>query len=204
MSLYTLQQSDTYEVAALVANFSESDQRLKTHGVSQSLVYQQVKELGVPLYPVYLSDDPANSEYEARVGVAFTHFRQQGVKIVAHGDLFLEDIRAYREQHLAQYGMSGIYPVWGRETAVFAREFLGLGFKAIVTCVDTSLLDAAFSGRFYDEAFLDELPEDVDPCGENGEFHTFVYDGPLFRLPVALDIGETFIQAGRYCICELR
>src|SRR5690606_38362347 len=145
----------------------------KTHGVPQALVYQQVKQLGVPLYPVYLSDDPANSEYEARVGAAYRHFQQQGVVTVAHGDLFLEDIRAYRDQHLAHYGMAGLYPVWVQNTTAFAQEFLRLGFRAIVTCVDTALLDAAFCGRFYDEAFLNDLPEGVDPCGENGEFHTF-------------------------------
>lgn len=202
MALDALRQD--YEIAALVANFSESSRRLVTHGVPQRLIERQADALGLTLHPVYLPDSPQNGVYEARVGAAYTHFRQRGITTVAFGDLFLEDIRAYRDQHLTACQMTGIYPVWGQDTAAVARQFIARGFRAIVTCVDTTLLDAGFCGRLYDAAFLDDLPEDADPCGENGEFHTFVYDGPLFRTPVSLEADSRFVWAGRYCLCEWR
>lgn len=134
--------------------------------------------------------------------VALDEYVARGVRQVAFGDIFLEDLRAYRENNLAQLGMAGVFPIWKRDTRDLARDFLGLGFRAITVCVDPRVLDPSFAGRELDQSFFDDLPPGVDPCGENGEFHTFVYAGPVFREPIRFQAGETVMRDG-FCFCDL-
>jgi uncharacterized protein (TIGR00290 family) len=136
------------------------------------------------------------------IGEAFSVYRDRGIDSIVFGDLFLEDIRAYRETFLGRHNMRGLFPVWKRDTATLIREFLELGFKAVVTCVDSRVLDRSFAGRLIDESFLSSLPAQVDPCGENGEFHSFVFDGPIFRTPVTFSLGETVLRES-FWFCDL-
>ena len=134
---------------------------------------------------------------------ALDRYRELGVSSVVFGDLFLKDVREYREQKLSMVGMKVIFPLWQLDTTELAEKFLALGFRAVVTCVDTQALDAGFTGRIIDGQFLQDLPAGVDPCGENGEFHTFVFDGPIFREAIAWRKGETVMRDGRFCFCDL-
>jgi diphthamide synthase (EF-2-diphthine--ammonia ligase) len=145
----------------------------------------------------------SNDEYEHAMRESLNQAYGEGVEAVICGDLFLEDVRRYREERLLRPG-SGVFPLWGRHTGELAREFQGLGFRATLCCVDTQALDGSFAGRPYDAALLADLPKDVDPCGENGEFHTFVHDGPLFANPVAVRVGERVLRDGRFMYCDLQ
>lgn len=210
LTLQALRQSRDYEPVALLSNFVETDpddavdQRLSMHRVPRALIEQQAQVAGIPLHAVLLPRVPSNSDYEARMGAALAHFQAQGVRAVAHGDLFLEDIRQYRDTNLARAGMNGLYPLWAQDTQALARRFVADGFRAIVICVDTQQLDASFVGRTIDDAFLDALPPGVDPCGENGEFHTFVYDAPIFSAPVVFTTGAVYWRDERFCYCDIR
>lgn len=164
---------------------------------------QQAKSLGLPLEPVYLSVNASNKEYEAKMGELLVRYRDQGVKSVVFGDIFLEDIRKYREEKLAQVDMEVIEPLWKEDTTALARRFIALGFKAVLCCVDPKLLDPSFAGREIDEQFLADLPSTVDPCGENGEFHSFVYDGPIFKQRVDHRVGEVVLRPGGNYFCDL-
>ena len=134
---------------------------------------------------------------------ALEKYQREGISAAAFGDLFLEEVRAYREERMSRIGMRCLFPVWGRPTAEFAGRFIDLGFRAIVVCVDTKVLGSEFAGREYDRDFLKDLPAGADPCGENGEFHTFVYDGPIFSTPVAVRRGERVLRENRFCYCDL-
>jgi uncharacterized protein (TIGR00290 family) len=191
LALHELRKSRQYEVVALLTTVTEGSDRVGMHAVRRSLIECQCESLGIPLAPVYLPESPSNREYEARLESALVPYRQRGVDVVAFGDLFLEDIRDYREAWLARIGMKGLYPIWRRDTARLAREFNDLGFKGILICVDTRALDRSFAGKLFDERLLRELPPEVDPCGENGEFHTFTFDGPIFARPIGFTIGAT-------------
>jgi uncharacterized protein (TIGR00290 family) len=204
MSLYRLRQDDRYEVIALMTNFNEFYDRVMMHGVRRSLMEQQADSIGIPLDLIRFPARVSNSDYAEKIGAALANYRQQGVRTIAHGDLFLQDIRQYREKQLATVNMNGIFPVWGRDTAELAREFIRLGFKAALVCVDTQQLDASFAGRLFDDALLRDLPEGVDPCGENGEFHTFVFAGPIFKFPLDVTIGETVLRENRFCFCDVK
>ena len=203
LSLQALRQHSDYQILALLSNFDEGEDRLLMHRVPRTLVERQAQAVGIPLYPVLLPSVPSNAEYEARMGAALAHFQALGVNAVAHGDLFLEDIRQYRENNLSRIGMKGIYPIWGEDTRALAQRFVAERFKAIVVCVDTAQLDASFVGRTIDEDFLRDLPPNVDPCGENGEFHTFVYDAPIFSAPIPYTVGETYLRDSRFCYCDI-
>jgi uncharacterized protein (TIGR00290 family) len=133
---------------------------------------------------------------------ALLEFKSQGIRSVVFGDLFLEDIRKYRDRMLSEIGMTALYPVWGLDTPQLARDFIGAGFKAVLACVDPKQIDPKFAGRIFDQALLADLPASADPCGEKGEFHTFVFDGPIFRHPVELSIGDVVIRGG-FCFCDL-
>ena len=172
------------------------------HGVRRVLLEKQATSLGLPLHQILISKGASNEEYEAKMVEAFSEYRGKGIDSVIFGDLFLEDIRAYREQFLARNNMRGFFPVWKRDTATFIREFLDLGFRAVVTCVDSKVLDQSFAGRLIDESFLSSLPPQVDPCGENGEFHSFVFDGPDFSAPVKFSLGETVLRES-FWFCDL-
>jgi uncharacterized protein (TIGR00290 family) len=166
------------------------------------LLEQQAASLDLPLHQVQISKGATNEEYEAETGEAFSAYRERGITSVVFGDLFLEDIRAYRERLLARHGMTGLYPVWGRDTSKLTLDFIGQGFKTILVCVDPAKLDSSFVGRVIDEEFLSELPPGVDPCGENGEFHTFVFDGPIFKNPIKFALGEVVCRDS-FWFCDL-
>lgn len=198
LALAALQSSPNHEVVALLTTFSEETNQTQMHHVPAALIQAQADALGLPLHSVEVPLDPVNTIYESRMQAALEHFQNQGVNGCAFGDLFLEDIRAYRERNLAQIGMQALFPLWELDTPTLARRFIAEGFKAIVVCVDIRHLPASLAGHPYDEAFLDALPPGVDPCGEHGEFHSFVYDGPNFRQPVAFRSGTRHAQ-GDFC-----
>jgi len=184
------------DVVALLTTITRDFDRISMHGVRSILLEQQAASLGIPLHKVFITKGAGNDEYERETIHALRSFQANGINSVVFGDLFLEDIRAYREELLARLGMKGIYPVWGLDTSHLIKEFLARGFKTAVVCVDPAKLSRAFVGRVLDEQFLSELPAEVDPCGENGEFHTFVFDGPGFRAPVSFAFGEIVMRDG--------
>jgi uncharacterized protein (TIGR00290 family) len=202
LALYEIQKSTDYRVAALLTTITRDYDRISMHGVRSVLLERQAMSLELPLHQVLISKDANNEEYEMKMVEAFREYRENGIDSVVFGDLFLEDIRAYRDQFLAKHKMQGLYPVWQRNTTDFIKEFIELGFKAVVTCVDSKALDQSFAGKTIDNDFLRSLPAKVDPCGENGEFHTFVYDGPSFAQPVKFSVGERVSRDG-FWFCDL-
>lgn len=202
IALYEIQKAGEYHVAALLTTLTREYDRISMHGVRRVLLERQAASLRLPLHQVFISKNANNDEYELRIGEAFSAYRQQRIDSIVFGDLFLEDIRSYREQFLARHNMRGLFPVWQRDTTSFIKEFVELGFKAVVTCVDSRMLDQSFAGRIIDEEFISSLPPDVDPCGENGEFHSFVVDGPIFAEPVGFSRGET-ISRNSFWFCDL-
>ena len=201
-ALYETQRAPEYRVAALLTTLTRDFDRVSMHGVRRELLEEQAASLGLPLHQVFISKDASNDEYEMKMAEAFSEYRRRGIDSIVFGDLFLADIRAYREEFLARQMMHGLFPVWKRDTSSFIREFIELGFKTIVTCVDSKVLDGSFVGKTIDEAFLSSLPESVDPCGENGEFHTFVFDGPTFARPVDFSLGEIVLRES-FWFCDL-
>jgi uncharacterized protein (TIGR00290 family) len=194
MALRELTQASTYEVAALITTITEDYDRITMHGTRRLLLERQAVSLGLPLHKVSIPKSSTNEEYETRMALALLMYRNLGIDTIGFGDLFLEDIRLYRESFLSRFDMKGMFPVWHRNTTEFIKDFIDLGFKAVVTCVNAELLDKSYAGRMIDGEFLQSLPDGVDPCGENGEFHTFVCDGPLFRQPVRFRLGETVLR----------
>ena len=203
MALHELRSSGAYEVLALLSTVTEEYDRVSMHGVRTVLLERQADSLGLPLEKVLLRKGASNQEYEATMQERLLSYQAQEVSSVAFGDLFLEDVRQYREENLSRVGMKGLFPLWGRDTGELARSFIDLGFKAVITCVDSNLLDGAFVGRDFDERFLSELPPAVDPCGENGEFHSFVYAGPVFRNRILHKRGEIVLRDSRFYYCDL-
>lgn len=189
-------------VVGLLTTITEEFDRVSMHGVRSAALRRQAAALGLPLHTVTIPPNASNREYEARMAKAVDRLLADGVTAIAFGDLFLADIRAYREKQLAGTGITPLFPLWLRDTRALARRFVAEGYRAILTCVDTRVLDAAFAGRAFDEALLADLPAAVDPCGENGEFHTFVFDGPIFREPVPVTRGEA-VQRDAWCFCDL-
>jgi uncharacterized protein (TIGR00290 family) len=172
------------------------------HGVRRELVEAQARAVGIPLVEVGIPAACPNDVYEARMRQALSSEALAGVETMAFADLFLEDIRAYREERLAAAGLSALFPVWGRDTSSLAREFIEAGFQAVLVCVDPVQLDPSFVGRSYDLDLLADLPASADPCGENGEFHTFVHAGPIFSQPIEVELGESVMRDG-FAFCDL-
>ncbi len=193
-ALYRNSLSGEFSIQALVATISRDFDRVSMHGVRRELLEYQAAALGLPLELVYVAAATDNRQYVERTNAAFSIWRQRSVEHVMFGDLFLEDLRAWRQRQLAAIGMRGAYPIWRMDTTAVARDFITLGFRAVLVCVDTGKLPAAFAGREFDNHLLTDLPPGVDPCGENGEFHTFVYDGPLFQKAVPIAPGQTVIR----------
>jgi uncharacterized protein (TIGR00290 family) len=202
VALYELQRSGLYEVTGLLTSVTRDYDRISMHGVRRDLLARQGRALGLPVHEVFIPAGASNDDYEAAMAEALAEERARGVQAVAFGDLFLEDIRAYRDRMMAQNRMAALYPVWGRDTRAFIEEFIALGFKAVIVCVDPAVLDDSFAGRAIDAELLAALPAGIDPCGENGEFHTFVFDGPNFTRPVDISIGERVTRGG-FCFCDL-
>lgn len=177
-------------VDALLTTLNEAADRVAMHGVRRALLEAQAASLGIPLWDVPLPWPCANEDYEARMAAACRRAVAEGFDTIAFGDLFLRDIRAYREKQLAGSGLTPIFPLWELPTPLLARDMIAGGLRARLSCVDSKQLDAGFAGREFDHALLADLPDAVDPCGENGEFHTFVYGGPMFRAPIEIETGE--------------
>ena len=203
MALYELKKAQCHNILALLTTTTEDYERISMHGVRNALLEKQAKSLGIPLEKISIAKEASNEEYEKKLSDCLLHYQSQGVSSVVFGDIFLEDVRRYREENLAQIGMKGIFPIWERKTVELSRTFIQLGFKAVITCVDSSLLDGKFVGRLYDSDFLSELPPTIDPCGENGEFHSFVYDGPVFQKRVLFKKGEVLLRDDRFYFCDL-
>jgi uncharacterized protein (TIGR00290 family) len=202
LALHALRADPTIRVEALLTTLTDPYNRINMHGVRHRLLVAQAAAIGLPLTEARISAGASNAQYEAAFAAAIAKHRARGVRQVAFGDLFLADIRAYRERQLAALEMTARFPLWERDTATLAREFIARGFRAILVCVDPRRLDASFAGRPFDAALLGDLPETVDPCGENGEFHTFVTDGPIFDSPVECTTGEVVRRDG-FVFCDL-
>ena len=195
-SLYRLRQDPGIEIAGLLTTINETAGRVAMHAVRETLLERQAAAAGVPLIKVPIPHPCPNEVYEAAMQGAMDRAKRDGVTAVAFGDLYLEDIRTYREEKLAPTGIVPVFPVWGLDTAALSREMVAAGLRAHVTCVDPKQLDPAFAGRTFDDAFLDDLPPGVDPCGENGEFHSFVYAGPMFAAPIPITPGAIVERDG--------
>ena len=190
LALRAVRQRGDAEVVSLLTTVSAAHRRVSQHGVRIELLEQQAAALGLPLDLVWLQDFPGMAEYEVQMAAAVARQRAAGCTLAVFGDIFLEDLRAYREQKLADAGIGAVFPLWKRDTRELLEEFITEGFRAVVVCVNAAKLDRSFAGRELDAAFLADLPPDVDPCGENGEYHTFCYAGPVFREPVRFRRGE--------------
>ncbi len=202
-ALHQLRTSGQYDVVSLLTTLTEGYDRISMHGVRRELVLRQAASLGLPLREVWIPQGSSNETYESRMAEALREFIAAGVTGVAFGDIFLEDLKKYRQDKLATVGLEAIFPIWKRDTAAMAREFIAQGFRAILTCVDTRVLDGRFAGRDFDASLLAELPPNIDPCGENGEFHSFVHAGPVFSRPLAVTKGEIVLRDGWYNFCDV-
>ncbi|WP_336686567.1 diphthine--ammonia ligase [Chryseobacterium bernardetii] len=191
LALYKILQDDEYEVKTLLTSINKEFQRISMHGVHVLLLERQASHLGIPLTKMELPKEPSMEEYQRIMNATMNEIQAQGITHSIFGDIFLEDLRQYREKQLNTIGIQAVFPLWKQNTSDLIREFLKLGFKTIVTCVNGMYLDKSFAGRVIDQQFLDDLPKNVDPCGENGEFHTFTFDGPIFKNPIQFEIGET-------------
>ena len=202
MALHSLLHNPAFEVLALLTTVTETFDRISMHGVRRELLHLQAESIGLPVEEVRIPPACVNSIYEARMAEAVLRFRNRGVLHVGFGDIFLEDLRAYRETKLLQADMTAIFPIWKVDTRELAARFMKDKFRAVTACIDPKKLDRSFAGRELDAAFFHDLPEGVDPCGENGEFHTFVFDGPIFRSPIPLTIGP-MVERDSFVFCDL-
>ena len=202
MTLYELKRQPQFDVVALITTVTENYDRISMHGVRRTLLHQQAASLGIPLEEVSISPQASNEEYEANMGTTFIKYREQGIRKVAFGDIFLEDLKEYRENQLGQLQLECLFPIWKRETRELVETFIDLKFRAFTSCVDPNVLDKTFAGRLIDAEFVASLPEGVDPCGENGEFHSFVFDGPIFKFPIPVTTGE-IVSRDSFLFCDL-
>jgi uncharacterized protein (TIGR00290 family) len=201
-ALHLLRENPDYEVAGLLTTFNQAANRVAMHAVRRNLVEAQASAAGLPLWAVPLPWPCNNEQYESIMAATCAKAVAEGIEGVAFGDLFLEDVRAYRERQLTGTGLEPIFPVWGLPTRALAEEMIASGLRAKLTCVDTEKLDVSFVGREFNSALLSALPPEVDPCGENGEFHSFVYAGPMLSCPIPLSLGETLVRE-RFAFADL-
>ena len=190
LALYYAQKDGEYSIEKLLTNINGVHRRISMHGVREELLERQAKAIGLPLQKIILPEEPSMQEYENRMREVVEELHEEKFTHAFFGDIFLEDLKIYREKQLSNACIECVFPLWKRKTTTLIEEFLELGFKTIVVCVNEKFLDKRFCGRIIDKDFLKDLPENVDACGENGEFHTFVFDGPLFRHPVNFTKGE--------------
>jgi uncharacterized protein (TIGR00290 family) len=203
MVAYHLLASQKYEIAALLTTVTEDFDRISMHGVRRELLQRQAESLRIPLQAVLIPKECSNEIYETRLRASLVGFKAQGISRIAFGDLYLADVKHYRDRLLAEVGMSGLYPLWLRDTDELVRTFIGLGFKAILSCVDTQAISASFAGREIDLQLLHDLPQSADPCGENGEYHSFVYAGPILSEPISCKAGECVMRTPRFNYCDI-
>jgi len=203
MALHGMRQEKDVRVVALLTTVTSGYERISMHGVRRSLLVQQAQRLDLTLHEVRIPPQCVNLDYEEQMSQALLSMKRRGVCRVAFGDIFLQDLREYRERNLARVGMTAIFPIWKRDTRQLVQDFCAMGFRAIAVCIDSKALPREFAGRELDKEFFRDLPQGVDPCGENGEFHTFVYDGPIFSSAVAVERGEVVERDGFY-FCDLK
>ena len=202
MALHTLLRLPDVRIVALLTTVTETYDRISMHGVRRELLVQQAQSIGLPLHEVRIPPQCVNPIYEARMEEALRIYYAEGVRTVAFGDIFLQDLRAYRERNLARIGMTALFPIWTRDTRELIRSFHAARFRAVAACIDPKVLDRSFAGRELDASFFRDLPSGVDPCGENGEFHTFVFDGPIFHNPIPVRPGE-IVERDSFIYCDL-
>ena len=195
-ALHVLRSAGEFEVVGLVTTINERHERVAMHAVRTALLEAQAEAVGLPLWKIPIPDQSTNEQYETAMRAVVERARNEGIIGFAFGDLFLEDIRRYREQQLTGTGLTPLFPLWRRPTRELAEEMLEGGLRAVLTCVDPKVLPAAFAGRRFDRELLAALPPEIDPCGENGEFHTFAYAGPMFRSPVTIEVGQRIERDG--------
>ena len=205
LALAVLRADSRYRVRALLTTVTREYDRISMHGVRRSVLEAQVGALSLPLIEASIPSGASNVDYEAAFALALrtAQARWPGLRHIAFGDLFLTDVRAYREALLSSLGWTGVFPLWGEDTATLAQQFVRAGYRAILTCVDTTQLGPEFAGREFDASFLADLPATVDPCGERGEFHTCVYAGPLFARPLPVVAGERVRRDARFEYCDV-
>jgi uncharacterized protein (TIGR00290 family) len=204
LALNELLKDKNYRVKGLFSTTSLASGRLPVHEVKKEFIRQQAMEIGIPLYEVEIPASASNEKYEEMMSREFDSFKKRGIDTIAYADLLLEDIKAYRDDLLSRTGMKGLYPLWKKDTREVANAFIVKGFRAIVTTVDSEKLPEELTGKQFNKSFIDSLPEDVDPCGENGEFHTFVFDGPIFKNTIPVKRGKIFDTfSGRFVHTEL-
>ncbi len=203
LALQELHNSNNTNILALITTITDQYDRVSMHGIRSTLVEQQAKSIGLPLERILISKNASNNEYESKLNEVLIKHSERGINSVVFGDIFLEDVKKYREDLLKKIGMKGIFPIWKRDSQELARQFIDLGFKAVITCIDSEAIDQSFSGREYNDQFLSDLPAEVDPCGENGEFHSFVYDGPIFKDPILHSKGDIVLRDNRFYYCDL-
>jgi uncharacterized protein (TIGR00290 family) len=196
LALWTLRKELGQEPATLLTTFTEDYDRVSMHAVRKDLLRAQARATGIDLVEIGIPAACVNEVYEERMAQSFARPPLDQATTIAFADLFLEDVRAYREERLTAANRKALFPLWGRNTTALAQEFIAAGFKATLVCVDPRQLDSSFVGRPFDEALLNDLPDGVDPCGENGEFHTFVHAGPIFDAPIEVELGEVAVRDG--------
>ena len=202
-ALYQIIKSKEYRVRALLTTFNEKYDRVSMHGVRRDLVCRQAASLGIFLEEVFIPDNCSGDEYGDIMAAVLKKYKNQAVDTVAFGDLFLDDVRAYREKQLSRLSMKAIFPLWERNTSELIADFFKDGFRAVLTCVDTDQLSAEFCGRELNSAMIKSFPETVDPCGEKGEFHSFIFDGPIFKGPIDYSCGEKTLRDKRFLFTDL-
>lgn len=202
LALQSLQSGGHYEVVSLMTTFTREFERVSMHGIQRELISRQAERLGLPLAESWINRGADNTAYEAAVSECLLNFKSEGIQKIAFGDLFLTEIRDYRDRLVKQIGMDSHYPIWGQETSQLANRFIADGFRAVTCCVDSQQIPSSLCGKEYDIEFLEALPESADPCGENGEFHTFVYDSPLMAEPIEIEVGAEH-RDGQFVFREL-
>ena len=205
LALAALREDPDIDVVALITSVTRGFERISMHGVRRTLLEAQVRELGIPLLEITLEPASSNELYEEAFRATCVRLRTTypAVRRIAFGDLFLSDVRAYRENLMASVGLTGHFPLWNADTRALATRFVALGYRARLVCVDTTQLAQSFAGRAFDASLLADLPDSVDPCGERGEFHTFVSDGPIFAAPVPYAAGDVTLREERFAYCDL-
>jgi uncharacterized protein (TIGR00290 family) len=203
LALYEILKSKEYEIHALFTTITKDYDRVTMHGVRRELIEEQAKSIGIPLREVFIPKNVSNEEYSKIMEREMRKAKEEGISAIVFGDIFLEDVRKYREENLSKVSMKGIFPLWGRDSRKVVEDFIKLGFKAIVVCVDSKALSKKFIGRIIDEKFLEDLPSGVDPAGEYGEYHTFVFDGPIFKKKVNFELGEIVFRENRFYYLDL-
>jgi uncharacterized protein (TIGR00290 family) len=202
LALQKILETDIYQVT-LLTTVTEDYERISMHGVREQLLHVQAESLGLPIDIVTIPKRCSDEEYRRRMESAMLRHHTGGARSVVFGDIFLEGIREYREENLARIGMKPVFPLWQVDTRELSRTFIDAGFQAVITCVDTQALPPSFTGRLYDQSLVADLPAEADPCGERGEFHSFVFDGPIFSKPVEFRRGEVVLRDDRFSFCDL-